>query len=142
MTRVSDKPIDYPHLVPPHGVCVSVEYVRLRDADTPVVKIRGGQWEWAVRLLGCWAPEMTDRRQGIVVAEGRDFADQTLRAAADLHLFVPFGALPNFGQANPFELTTFDRILGWLFVGPSQTLNEMLVRRGFAASKKGLPLGQ
>ena len=109
-------------------------YERCRDGDTIVVRIPGSAFTWAVRLLDCWCQEKTT---AIGLAATR-FAEEVLAASdeADLRLYIP---LPT-GE-NILRSLSFDRILGVLFVGPSQTLNAMLVQHSLASTTKHGELG-
>jgi hypothetical protein len=79
-----------------------------------------------------------------------EFAKDVCAAAdpGDLRWFVPFpdvvpdadggGALDG---VNVLRRLTFDRVPGFLYVGPTKTLNRMLVEKGLASSSKGGELG-
>jgi len=125
---------------PPFGICVPVEPLRVRDADTLEVRVAGGSLAWAVRLVDVWAPEL---RRGD--ADSRDLAREAKRwlerfvadHADDLRLHV---ALPT--DRNILKALTFDRVVGTLYVGADgDSVNRQLVARGFASSTKGGALG-
>lgn len=131
---------------PPNGITVPVELHRVRDGDTVEVCLHGSGMVWAVRLIDCWCPELKrgpdwSRKIGY---KAKEFATEVLGTtdAGDLHLFVP---LPERGEGvaglNLLSLVTFDRVPGFLFVGPVQTLNRMLVEKGLASSTKDGELG-
>lgn len=129
---------------PPRGLCLSVAFVRARDGDTIEVSLPGGALVFAVRLVDCWAPELrrgtdAERRKGY---EALEYARQVCEAAdpGDLRLHIP---LPegDVRGVNPLKWITFDRIPGYLYVGGSRTLNEMLVAAGLASTSKGGELG-
>lgn len=137
-----------PASCPPFGLSLPVELVEIRDGDTIVVRLRGMALVWAVRLVDCWCPELhrgasASRQLGERASE---YARQVLQDgpnAGDLRWFIP---LPEIEQGtrnvNLLSWLTFDRIPGYLFVGPDQTLNRLLVLAGLASSTKGGPLGQ
>lgn len=93
---------------------------------------------WAVRLLDCWCPEM--REEG--GPEANDFTNEVLANADELYWHVPFSEDINIDGMNILKLPTFDRLLGYLYVGPTQTLNRMLVERGLASTTKHGKLGE
>ena len=119
---------------PPVGLCLHVDYVRARDADTIEVRIHGSAFVWAVRLLECWAPPL----RSDVGARGKAFVEDILEdeSSQELRLYVP----PPKGQ-QPLKALTFDRILGYLFVDDTTTLNQMVVSAGLASTTKGGAIG-
>lgn len=134
-----------PTRCPPIGLTLPVELVKLRDADTPVVRLRNSPYEWAVRLIDCWCPEKNrgTPEEKEVARKAGVYAANVL-ADGDLRLYVPpSGDGPGESHSvNLLKLFTFDRVLGHLYVGPSQTLNRMLVSAGYASSTKGGELGR
>ena len=120
-----------PAMCPPVGICLPVNYVRCRDADTPVVSFPGSDREWAVRLLECWVDDTPGDRSTKAVV----YADSVCRQSKGLRLFVPF---EQAGKPikHPTDLFTFDRILGYLYVSDGRTLNELVVESGFATTVK------
>ena len=119
---------------PPSGLCLPVVYDHCRDGDTIVVRIPGSAFTWAVRLLDCWCPEK-DTTIGLAATT---FAKEVLSASDpnDLRLYVP---LPT--GVNILRSLSFDRIIGVLFVGPTQSLNSMLIQHSLASSVKNGELG-
>lgn len=133
-----------PEECPAFGVTLPVEWHRNRDGDTPEVQLPGGSLVWAVRLEDCWCFEL---RRGTEVerAVGRQalrYADQVLSECDDLRWHIPIDRDMNLKGANIFKLLTFDRLPGYLYVGPKQTLNRMLVDKGLASTTKGGRLGE
>lgn len=125
----------YPHTAPPLGVCLPVRAHSVRDGDTVVVLL--GERQLAVRLKDCWAPERN--RPG-----GHDatmFVHDVLTKAdeGDLRLWIPLGG--EIKDWDAFNIISFDRLVAHVFVG-SQTLSEMVVKRGLASSVKGGELGR
>ena len=123
-------PNPWPTRRPPAGICVPVEYVRCRDADTPVVRFARSDREWAVRLLDCWAEEQN-------TAEGQQatlFATSILEEVEELHLQVPIrGDAVNVLRG----MLSFDRLLGHLWIATDRTLSQALVEAGHATQTKG-----
>jgi hypothetical protein len=63
--------------------------------------------------------------------------------AGDVRCFIPLPEIkPGTKNVNLLSWLSFDRIPGYLFVGPNQTLNRLLVQAGLASSTKGGPLGK
>lgn len=131
---------------PPMGITVPVELVDVRDGDTIEVRLRGSNYVWAIRLMDCWAPELhrgpheergLARKSAAIAREILESAD-----AGDLRLFVPWPEKFNGETINPLSIATFDRVPGFIYVGPNQTLNRMMVAKGLASSTKEGPLGQ
>ena len=120
-----------PAKCPPIGICLPVEYVRCRDADTPVVRLPGSDREWAVRLLECWVDDAPGNR----ATKAMVYADSVCRQAKSLRLFIPF---EQDGKPikHVMDMFTFDRVLGYLYVSETRTLNEAVVERGYATTTK------
>jgi len=125
-----------PTRCPPAGLTIPVTYERARDGDTIEVRIRGSAFVWAVRLLDCWVPELRTE----VGQQARDFVVDVLHRLdpIDLRLFIPAPETSNVLR----DVFSFDRVLGYLYVSSSTTLNQMLVQRGLASSRKGGELGE
>jgi len=117
---------------PPVGICVPVRYERCRDGDTVEVTLPKSDYIYAVRLADCWCPELREDC-GI---EAKEFAESVLEDAERVHLFVPLDGVNTNVLA---ALTTFDRIVGVLWVSPTKSLNEMLVEAGYATREKPPP---
>lgn len=125
-------------LCPPFGICVPVEPLRVRDADTIEVRLRGGSLVWAVRLLGVWAPELHRGAEQGLAAHAKAWVERFVAANHDLRLYIE---LPH--ERNLLHALSFDRVVGTIFVGPGrETLNELVVRHGLASSTKNGRLGE
>lgn len=125
---------------PPFGLCVPVEPVRVRDSDTIEVRVVGTALVWAIRLLDVWAPELRrgEEDSKAIAREGKLWLEQILAKQTDLRLHV---ALPT--DKNILKALTFDRVVGTIYCGGGDnTLNKMIVSRGYASSTKGGKLGQ
>lgn len=113
---------------PLHGLSAACRIVDVHDGDTVTVEITR---RVRVRLLDCWAPEVTgaEKPQGI---KSRD----ALRAIALLKSATLY--VPTEGNDELGDVMTFDRVLGhvWLESDPSQSLSERQVRAGFATKTK------
>lgn len=127
---------------PPLGLCLPCKVVRVRDGDTVEVTLVSGA-RWAVRLIDCWCEEL---RRGSPEQRARgeaakEFAQQSIDEARQLHLFVPapddVAKIVSEGGGGAFaHLFTFDRVLGHLFVADDTTLSELMVRAGHATKSK------
>ncbi len=118
---------------PPHGFCVPVEYRRCLDGDTIEVSIFGGETVSHVRLLDCWCPEMSEPGG----AEAKRYAEKLLAMCRRPSVMVPFN-----GENLLTAITSMGRLLGYLFLSDTETLNEKLVAAGHATQskpKKGQP---
>lgn len=126
---------------PPAGLCLPMDYVRTRDADTIEARLRGSAFIFAIRLEETWGPELLDadpqRRE--VARKGKEWVKQFCEANPHLIVFVTFQ-----GLQQPLKRLSFDRVPAWVFVMPdaSDTLNEMVVRNGFASSTRNGRLGE
>lgn len=114
---------------PRAGLCIPVRYLRCRDGDTIEVALPKSDYVWAIRLVDCWCPELRDKGG----EEARAYAQSVLEDCEDLHLFVPLEPGANILKT----LTTFDRLVGELWVSQTTTLNDMLVDAGHATRRKG-----
>lgn len=125
---------------PPFGLCVPVQPLRVRDTDTIEVQVVGASLVWAIRLDGVWAPELRrgDEDSKELAREGKRWLEQILAELDDLRLHV---ALPT--DRNILKAITFDRVVGTIWIGSGDnTLNRMIVERGYASSTKGGRLGE
>ena len=114
---------------PPVGICVPVRYRRCRDGDAVEVSLPKSDYIYAVRLADCWCPEM--REDG--GKDAKEFAESVLEDCESIHLFIPLDGMNTNILA---ALSTFDRVVGVLWVSPTKTLNEMLVEAGYATKTK------
>ena len=118
-------------ILPPKGICVSVEWERCRDGDTVEVRLRTGQTV-AVRLMGIDCPERH-------TPEGRaakEFLDSLLERNDDpLTLWLPpLKDTDGDGVLDVKDVLgqmSFDRVPGVLFVG-TEELGGILIRHGHA----------
>lgn len=105
--------------------------VRVIDGDTVVVAVSDSGREYPVRLLDCWAPELSEPGG----REAKAAAERIIRAAKKTFLSMPW---PD-DSAHPLAVLSLGRILAHVFVGPGRTLSELMVRHGHAfATKEGL----
>jgi len=121
---------------PPPGICAPCTFVRVRDGDTPVVRLRTGQ-QIAVRLIDCWCPE-SDEKGG---AEATAFLHSLLDGADGcLHVWVPLARDRNGdGVLDVFEILgaqSFDRVPGRLWIEETD-VSEIMVSRGRATKTRG-----
>jgi endonuclease YncB( thermonuclease family) len=117
---------------------VPVEFIRVRDADTVEVRLPASPFTWAVRLLDVWAPELHRGDDQALARRGARWLGDYLAACDDLRLYVPLPVGDNL-----LKSLSFDRVVGVIYVGPhGQTMNELVIRSGFASSTKGGPLGR
>lgn len=117
---------------PPHrpmaGLCLPVELVRLRDADTIEVSLPHSSYRWAIRLIDCWAPE--NHQPG--GPEATAYAERLLRASDQLYIYIP----PPQHPQQLLKDISFDRLPGYIYIDDRTTLNDALVSAGFATSSK------
>lgn len=117
---------------PPAGLCLPCIFVRLRDGDTVEVRLPGSERVWAIRLINCWCPETRgpEKERGL---RSKRHAEHLLRTCEGLlYVYIPAPA----DGINLLSNLTFDRIPGWLYVTPTDTLNELLVAAGLATREK------
>jgi hypothetical protein len=109
-----------------------------------LVHIKRLSLEWAIRLAECYCPEVSRGPEAskALGRRARDFTRSVLEEAdeGDLRWFVPFSNIDG-ENINILKFLTFDRVPGYLYVGPTQTLNRMLVSAGLASSTKAGRLG-
>ena len=115
-------------LRPPSGLSLPCRYRECRDGDTVVISLPGSDRQWAIRLIDCWAPEMSEPGG----AESKAFAEHVLDNTENLHVWIP---APKH-VTNLLKNLTFDRIPGHLFISSETTLSEMMVRAGKARATK------
>ena len=120
---------------PPLGICLPVTYHGIRDGDTVTVQVPGSAFIWAVRLLDCWCEEVKTEAGLKAKIYSRDVLEKT--DPQDLKLWIP---LPT--GRNILQSLSFDRILGVIYIGPTQTLNQMLINMRLATSTKTGKLGE
>lgn len=116
---------------PNYGMTFPCELHKIRDGDTVVVRLRSDGLLWPIRLIDCWAPETrgASREAGLAA---KHHAEAILLAAKEMAVYIPFP-----GPVDCItKLLTFDRIPGYLFVSPCETLNELMVAAGHATKYK------
>jgi endonuclease YncB( thermonuclease family) len=102
------------------------------DGDTVYVTPHGGILEWPIRLIDCWAPELSEAG-GI---EARDHCRKLLAAAAGkLWLFIP----PPRHQKWPLADLSFERVPGYVWLNETTTLNEAMIAAGHATATRPTP---
>lgn len=131
-------PPGLPTPCPALGLTLNAELVRVRDADTIEWRVPGSAFVWASRLIDVWAPETDSRDPALkeIAVKGKAFAKAQCEQAVGLRVYIP---LPKGPQ--PLKGLTFDRIPSWVYLDDTTTLNELVVRNGFASRKKGGELG-
>lgn len=118
---------------PPEGICTRVQWVRNRDGDTVVVRLKTGQ-ECAIRLMGIDCPELGTRRGD----QAARFLNELLAGedGQELLLWIPpIRDVNGDGVLSIPEIlqqTTFDRVPGRLFIG-TEDVTDILERHGYAA---------
>lgn len=124
---------------PPLGICLTCQFVRVRDGDTVELKLGTGQII-AVRLIDCWCEETDDRdlfRRAKAIA-ARDFLADLL-SEEDLAVYFP--PVPDANRNGIIDFTditkalSFDRVPGRLFVG-TEDVSQLMVRAGHATASK------
>ena len=121
---------------PPYGICLPVAVEHVQDGDTVYVRVRelagggAGLKLWHVRLLDCWAPEVTgaQKEHGKLA---KQYLEKLLRGGKDVALFVPLRGDDNLLDA----ITSLGRVMGRLFVGHVD-VGEMMVGAGWAGRTK------
>lgn len=128
-----------PQICPPTGLCLPVEFVRARDADTIEWRLPGSAFVFASRLIDVWSPETRGGNQftRAIAERGKAFAANQCIRAERLRVFIP---LPRGEQ--PLKSLTFDRIPSYIYLNDTETLNQLVVENKFASSTKGGELGQ
>lgn len=114
---------------PPHGLCLSCQFVRAVDGDTVEISFPGSVRVWKIRLVDAWCPE-TNRGPEESRAKGRAARQFTRecceRNAEHLSVFIPAPTDP----INLLSALTFDRIPGYIYLTNEHTLNEAIVKHG------------
>lgn len=129
--------MDFPHGCPLEGLCIPVEFVRAIDVDTQEYRLPLSERVVISRNLEVWGPELHrgDEILREIARRGKQWVHDELYGRQNIRLFIP---LPQ--GKNPFSILSFDRLLSYVFVG-DMCLNKEAVRKGFASSGKGGPLG-
>lgn len=114
--------------LPQYGLTLPCIVRRVIDGDTVIVSIPGSQRQWRIRLLDCWAPELSTE-----AGQAAKRAAEELVADADkLSVFVPAPA----NAVAPLSILTMGRVLGHVFLRTDETLSEAMVARGLAVKEK------
>lgn len=116
---------------PQPGLCLPCELEKVRDGDTVVVRVLAGAYQWAIRLIDCWAPEGYTNKGKAASA----YAATILATTPNLHVYIP---APNYTE-NLLKNLTFDRIPGYIYLSETKTLNELMVESGHATARKESP---
>jgi endonuclease YncB( thermonuclease family) len=115
-----------PHY-PPFGLHLPCNVVRVIDGDTVEIGLPGSTYQWKLRLIDCWCPEMNTAKGKAAKA-----AAEELLKEATCSVFIP---APKH-ITNLLKNLTFDRIPAHLFIGPDMTLNSAMCLAGHATKKK------
>lgn len=114
--------------LPPYGLSLPCSVRRVIDGDTVVVSIPGSERQWRIRLLDCWAPELSTEAGQIA----KRAAEELVADADQLSVFIPAPA----NAVEPLSILTMGRVLGHVFLRTDQTLSEAMVARGLAFKEK------
>jgi len=118
---------------PEPGLCTPAQVVRVIDGDTAVVVIR---FEVHVRLLECWAPEISAAKDAAEKARGqasKAFVEKLLaEQGRDVLLAMPLSA-----DGDLTRMLTLGRVLGRLYLKDGRDLSAAIRDRGFATKVKG-----
>lgn len=117
---------------PAYGLTLPATYKRCRDGDTVEVTITGGMI-WAIRLIGVDCPEM-DTDAGKRAKKYAEHIMDESNGVLSVHVPMPKDV------EHPLRSLTFDRVPGYLFIGPDHTLNEMLICCGYGKVANGWTL--
>jgi endonuclease YncB( thermonuclease family) len=133
---------------PPHGIAVPCKIVSVTDGDTLKVSVydpasmREGILVISVRLIDCWAPEISRATDNVERRRGVEAKEYLLKLTGDPNenysLFVPWEQQDAKGRVkrlNLGSLFSLGRVLGVVFKGDDD-VGEMLVRRGLATKTK------
>ena len=115
---------------PPFGLHLPCEIVRVLDGDTVEVVLPGSTRGLRVRLLDCWCAERYTDEGKIATDRMKHFVEMTSGATS---LFIP---APESTVHILGEILTFGRILAHIFVGPTDTLSELMVDSNHALKEK------
>lgn len=124
---------------PPLGFTGRCKFSYCRDGDTPVVTLRLGGMDVAVRLLDCWAPEQR-------TAEGKEstiYLSNLLDDAEDdgLQLVCYLQEINDRDGDHVIDIgdvlrsATFDRWPGRLYID-NQDVSDLMVKAGHATRER------
>src|SRR4051794_3147488 len=120
---------------PPIGICLPCLVDEVHDGDTLYVRVvdpHSGQAQATshhVRLLDCWAPEVTGAQKPLGL-KSREALAKIVHSSVELLLFVPLTEGWSF-----LTLTTMGRLLGRVFAD-GHDVSELMVAQGFAGATK------
>ena len=115
---------------PDLGLSLPCKFHRCIDGDTIEIQFPGSERVWKIRLIDCWCPEL-DTPKG---KEAKQYAEKIMKGCMNPVVYIP---IPR-DIYNLLGNLTFDRILGYIFVGEAMTLNEIIVLAGHGTkTKKG-----
>jgi len=119
----------------PFGLSLPCTYVYCRDGDTPVISITGGI-KWAIRLIGVDCPELGELG-GHAAAEYADAVLSISGGCLSVEIPAPHDII------HPLKSLTFDRLPGFIWIGPDKTINELIIKTGHGTLADGwqLPMG-
>lgn len=114
---------------PPLGLTARAAVVRVVDGDTMDVML---MLPVRVRLLDCWAPEITGVQKPDGIA-AKELLEQLAPVGSRVRVQVPTAEADALG-----DVLTFGRVLGnaWR-EGEDQSLSELMVAAGMATARKG-----
>lgn len=125
---------------PEPGLCVDAICDRERDADTIEAHVPGSAYVFALRLIDTWSPETDDKdvNDRRIAREGKAFVHAKC-VGQSIRVYIPFTG----GSREPLKALTFDRVPAWVWVeGDRDSLNKIVVERGFASTTKAGKLGE
>jgi hypothetical protein len=135
---------------PESGFTAEVNFLRVRDGDTIEFVGIATSLRFAIRLIDCWCYETDDSDESLrtIALEAKREAEALCKlAGSELAITIPFDSdYFRFIRAqgrylNPFDLSTFDRIPGYVWIDQKTTLNQRLVEMKLASSTKEGELG-
>jgi len=116
---------------PPLGLTLAARFISARDGDTQVYSLLDGRFRPAIRLIGVDCPEAhTDAGRAAT-----RFVVNLLENTLDITVHIP---TPR-NVANLLANLSFDRLPGYVFLGPHRTLQDALLNTGHAIRTKTRP---
>lgn len=113
---------------PAYGLCLPITVDRVIDGDTIAVRFRKGGMRWRIRLLGVNCPETKGQCKAHGLA-AKEYVERLLVEKAEtlaVHIEPP---------DDPDELlgiTTFNRLVGEIWLDNDTKLSDVLVASGHA----------
>mgnify|MGYP001034330238 CR=1 FL=1 len=117
---------------PPYGLCLPVIVDRVIDGDTIAVQFRKGGLRWRIRLRGVNCPEVKGQHKAHGLA-AKEYVKRLLVEKAEtlaVHIEPP---------DDPDELlnmTTFNRLVGEIWLDNDTKLSDVLVASGHAKRRQ------